>query len=115
MSRMEKKRPPVLAGYDLAIAKVKDLYEAKTGRKHGAMTWLADKLEISRQALDNWGERNGFPPKFAAKVAKITGFPVHWVRPKTVQIEMIEEDYLGLDQPIKDRSTIITNQRNRHG
>lgn len=112
---MEKQRPPVLAAYDLVIAKVKEMHEAKTGRPHGAVAWLAKKLGKSRQTLDNWSDRAGFPPNVVDKVSKITGIPAHLVLPDTVNINMPTEDYteLAADHPRYLKRSIITKPRRR--
>jgi hypothetical protein len=114
---MEKQRPPVLAAYDLVIAKVKEMHEAKTGRPHGAVSWLAKKLGKSRQTLDNWADRAGFPPNVVDKVAKITGLPPETILPDTVNILMPTEDYthLATNHPESFKRSIITKPRRRNG
>lgn len=116
---MEKQRAPVLAGYDLVIAKVRDMHEARTGKRHGAIAWLAGKLGITRQTIDNWSDRNGFPPHYVPKVAKITGLSAAVIRPKTVVKEMPQPAWDGIcatsPTSFTDQAIDITNQRNRHG
>jgi hypothetical protein len=111
---MEKLRPPVLAGYDAVMVCIREMHKAKVGHEHGSRTWLATKLGVSRQSLDNW-RKSGFPRKFVPKVAKITGLDPAIVRPDTVDLSMVKTAYETLPSEWKDQSIIITNQRNRHG
>lgn len=60
-------------GYNLAMERVRALHKANTGHEHGAGAWLGSKLGVTRQSVDNWGKRNGFPREYAAKLCKITG------------------------------------------
>lgn len=93
---MEKTRSPVLAGYDLAIAKVRDMHQKRTGKTRGAVAWLAGKLGISRQTVDNWHDRNGFPPEYVGRVAKIVGLKPDEIRPVTVIKEIPELAWDGI-------------------
>lgn len=111
---MEKMRPPVLAGYDAVMARIREMHKAKVGHEHGARTWLANKLNVSRQSLDNWA-KSGFPPKFVPQVAKIVGLDPAIVRPPTVDLLMVKSAYETLPAKWKDQSIITTNRRNRHG
>lgn len=111
---MMEKRTPVLAGYDAVMARIREIHKAKVGHEHGARTWLATKLGVSRQSLDNWG-KSGFPRKFVPKVAKITGLEPAVIRPDTTELSMVTAAYKTLPPEWKDQSIIITNQRNRHG
>lgn len=91
-------------GYNLAMARVRALHKANTGHEHGAGAWLAGKLGVTRQSVDNWGERNGFPRKYASKLCKIT--------------ELAESDIwpgitLPVDLPSEIADEIIVQSRRR--
>lgn len=93
---MENNRPPTLMGYDLVISRVKARHLKETGHEYGALAALAEQLGVSRNTLDNWSRRAGFPPQYVAKVSEITGLPQKVIRPKTSLVEMPTED-LGLE------------------
>src|ERR1700678_854416 len=60
-------------GFDRVVAVVKARHKDKFGTEHGALSALAGELGISRQTLDNWRKRDGFPYHFSRKLMKITG------------------------------------------
>jgi len=62
-----------LDGHARVMAIVRAAHKEKTGHEHGAGQWLAGKLGVTRQSVDNWGKRKGFPRKYAAKLMRITG------------------------------------------
>lgn len=99
-------RSPILTGYDLAIATVQKMHEERTGHARGALAWLADKLGTSRQNVDNWSKRAGFPPRFVPKVARITGLAPGTIRPETVLVEHLVEDWEAAPSFMKARSIV---------
>lgn len=116
---MVEKRSLVLQGYDRAVARAKELHKKRTGHEFGALTWICRELGISRQALDNWGKRDGFPPGKVAQVAELTGLSQKSIRPKT-SIWEIPDTVWGeicevAPKPLTDEALNVTNQRNRHG
>ncbi len=62
-----------LDGHARVLAIVRAAHKERTGHERGADSWLAGKLGVSRQSVDNWSKRKGFPRKYAAKLVKITG------------------------------------------
>jgi hypothetical protein len=116
---MEKLRPPVLAGYDLAIEKAKHLHTQRTGKPHGAVAWLAGKIGVTRQTIDNWGKRAGFPEKYVSKVAKVLDIPPETVRPSVYDaiIPVLTWEKLSKITPksILDEVVIFRRKRRRVG
>ena len=60
-------------GHARVLAVVRAMHKERTGHEYGAAAWLADQLGVTRQSVDNWGKRDGFPRKYAAKLKEITG------------------------------------------
>lgn len=109
---MKKSRPPTLAAYDAVIEHVKAARERETGTRHGARTWLAKQLGMSRQALDNMSQRDGFPANRVADVSRIVGIPQKLIRPRTLSVETPEDAWdLLAPQELKDKSTIHNPRR----
>lgn len=65
------------------MAVVRAAHKERTGRELGAGAWLAKKLGVTRQSIDNYGNRKGFPRRFAAKLVKITGLTENDIWPGT--------------------------------
>ena len=57
--------------YDRVIAAV----QAKTGKERGAASWLADHIGVSRQLVDTFRRRGGFPEKYVSNICRVTGLP----------------------------------------
>jgi hypothetical protein len=116
---MEKLRPPVLAGYDLAIEKAKHLHKERTGKHHGAVAWLAGKLGVTRQTIDNWSERAGFPEEHVSKVARLLDIPAEIIRPETVLAEMPKTAWETIAKItpkfLIDQAVVYSSKRRRHG
>jgi DNA-binding XRE family transcriptional regulator len=114
---MEKQRPPILAAYDRAIAKAKELHEARTGKKHGAVTWLASKIGVSRQTIDNWEDRAGFPERYVSKVAKVLGMAPEEVRPRSLNADFAMTTWLAIckycPESVTNEVIFNPNQRRR--
>ena len=114
---MEKPRTPTLAGYDLAIERVKELHHQRTGKEHGAISWLAAELGTSRQTVDNWGDRTGFPINLVPKVSEITGLPPETIRPATVILEIPKSAWAGIcmrvTKNLTNQAIIITDLTER--
>ncbi len=62
-----------LDGHARVLAVVRAAHKERTGNERGAAAWLASKLGCTRQSVDMWGKRKGFPRKYAAKLMRITG------------------------------------------
>ena len=62
-----------LTGHARVLAVVRAAHKQRTGSERGADAWLAGKLGVTRQSVNNYGMRKGFPRRFAAKLVKITG------------------------------------------
>jgi hypothetical protein len=116
---MDKLRPPVLAGYDLAIEKAKHLHTQRTGKPHGAVAWLAGKIGVTRQTIDNWSERAGFPEEYVSKVAKLLDMPPEVIRPETVIAELPKTVWEAIAKItprfLIDQAIVYTTKRRRHG
>lgn len=94
-------------GYRRVIEVVRARHKAKHGHEHGALAAFAVHLGVSRQTLDNWASRKGFPRKYGAKIMKFTG-----LRP--------EEIYPGVERPITfpppvDDEIVEMSRANRQG
>jgi hypothetical protein len=72
-----------LDGHARVMAVVRAAHKERTGNERGADSWLAGKLGVSRQSVDNWSKRKGFPRKYAAKLVKITGLTEDDIWPGT--------------------------------
>lgn len=106
---MEKSdRIPTLAGYDLAIARVKELHKERTGMEHGALAWLGRELGTSRQTIDNWSERLGFPSEYVGKVSEITGLKPEDIRPETVIVELPKSAWSAVPKRITNQAFMHT-------
>ena len=79
-----------LDGHARVLAVVKAAHKKRTGSERGADSWLAGKLGISRQSINNFGKKRwrtaagGFPRKFAAKLVKITGLTEEEIWPGAI-------------------------------
>jgi hypothetical protein len=92
-------------GYNLAMARVRALHKAKTGHERGAGAWLATQLGVTRQSIDNFGDRSsGFPRKHAKKLCKITGLSESDIWPGIT---------LPVDLPTEIADEIIVQSRRR--
>jgi hypothetical protein len=91
-------------GYNLAMARVRALHKANTGHEHGAGAWLAKQLDTTRQSIDNYGNRTGFPRKHAKKLCKITGLSESDIWPGIT---------LPVDLPTEIADEIIVQSRRR--
>ena len=60
-------------GFNRVIEIVQAQHLERTGSEHGAITWLARQLGTSKQSVDNWRKRDGFPYRYARKLMRITG------------------------------------------
>lgn len=58
--------------YRRAIEIIRDDWYTKHNRHNGALKWFAEQLGVSKQTLDNWRKRHGFPPKYLPKICEIT-------------------------------------------
>ncbi len=74
-------------GYDRAIEKVLKKYQAKYATERGAMSWLAKELGISKQAVNQAGNRGVVPPEWLEKMSEITGVSV----PELLDSDVIAE------------------------
>ena len=63
-------------GYDLVIATVGSIIE----KKWGAKSWLAHQIGVSRQLMDAFRRRGGFPEKYVPKICEVTGLEPDQVR-----------------------------------
>ena len=70
-----------LDGHARVMAIVRAAHKERTGHEHGAGQWLASKLGCTRQTVDNWGKRKGFPRRYAAKLMRITGLNEYEIWP----------------------------------
>lgn len=108
-------RNACLQAYDNVMKKVHEMYAAEFGRQHGAIAWFAKELGTSRQNIDNWSKRTGFPPKFVPQIARITKMKKEEVRPHTILIEMPKaawEELCAL-APEMTSQAIVHNQLGR--
>lgn len=62
--------------FDRVMAAVSEQYRAKHGTVIGVKTWLAGRLGVSKQNLNQFENRGRFPDGYMAKISKITGIPV---------------------------------------
>lgn len=109
---MEKTRSQILLAYDAVIERVREMHEKRTGKRHGAVAWLGQQIGVSRQTIDNWGERDGFPPAKVPQVSAITGIPQKLVRPRTVVYSMPETAWnLLAPQELKDEAIPLRTRR----
>jgi hypothetical protein len=109
-------RTPVLQAYDKVMGRIDEIHFEKHGRTHGARAWLAHQLGTSRQTLDNWGKRVGFPERHIKKISKITGLTSQEVRPETVMVQMPVEIWKEICESLPDlaaRCTVLSDGRNR--
>lgn len=78
-------------GYKRAIEAIGQ----KLGKEHGAVSWLAKQLSISRQSL-NYFKQSGFPAAYLPKVSKLTGLPVDDLGSREVIKRMPEYAWSGI-------------------
>lgn len=57
--------------YDRVIAAA----QAITGKEWGAASWLADQIGVSRQLVDTFRRRGGFPEKYVNDICRVTKLP----------------------------------------
>lgn len=62
--------------FERVMAAVSEQYRAEHGTVIGVKTWLAGKLGVSKQNLDQFGKRGRFPDGYLAKISKLTGISV---------------------------------------
>jgi len=83
-----------LTGHARVMAVVRAAHKDRTGSERGADTWLADKLGVTRQSINNYGMRKGFPRRFAAKLVKITGLTEDDIWPGvTIEVNLPTETW----------------------
>lgn len=111
---MEKPRTQALIGYDTAIKRYTDIHEGRTGTKRGAVLAIARAIGVSRQTIDNWGERSGFPDQYIPAIADLTGLPQKVIRPKTYLAEISCAAWdRGDPQEIVNETTILLKTRRK--
>lgn len=116
---MENQRTLVLQGYDRAVAKIKAIHKERTGHEYGALVWLGRELGVTRQTIENWSKRSGFPLEYVARVAELTGLRAEAVRPDTVLIDIPKKSWRAMSaaspEHAKQASIIPYNSRRKHG
>ena len=115
---MGSKKHPALKGYDKAIIAAKELYKSKFGKEHGALTWFAREVGMSRQLLDICAVRSGFPHRFVPKVAKLLNMRQSEVRPETVTLVMPKTTFNILKSSVPhliDECAIIPERKSSDG
>jgi hypothetical protein len=109
-------RTLVLQAYDKVLSRVEEIYFEKYGKIHGSKAWLADQLGTSRQTVDNWGNRAGFPERHVKKISKITDLTHEQVHPDTVIVQLPVDVWNEICEAMPDlaaRCTILSDRRNR--
>ncbi len=113
-------RTPVLHAYDRVIALIEEKYKREhDGSAYGARIAFANMLGVSRQTLDNWGNRSGFPVQYIDLIAKITGLRADEIRPKSVIVELPIDLWDKICLKFKDARSFATihtkRSRSMHG
>jgi hypothetical protein len=62
--------------FERVIYAVVAKFEAEHGTVNGAMTWLANGVGVSKQAINQAKTKGRFPDGYLAKISKFTGIPV---------------------------------------
>lgn len=75
---MREKKP---TSFEAIMALVILKYREKTGKDDGVLTWLADGLGVTKQAMTGFKDRGRFPTKYFRKISEFTGIPVLDLQP----------------------------------
>lgn len=79
---MRKRKP---TSFEMVMALVTPKYKAVTGKDDGMLTWLADGLGVTKQAMTGFKDRGRFPTKYFRKISEFTGVLVAEMNPVLIE------------------------------
>jgi predicted DNA-binding transcriptional regulator AlpA len=75
-------------GFDNVMAVVIAQHKERTGSEIGALSWLAKQFGVSRQTIDNYRKRKGFPSRYTKKLMRLTGLSEDEIWPLGITTEV---------------------------